>query len=50
MIKLWTPDKIKIILNITSYLSILNDNAETDVKSLETIIDSIDKQVQKILC
>lgn len=50
MIKLWTPDKIKIILNITSYLSILNENAETDVKSLETIIDSIDKQVQKILC
>ena len=49
MIKLWTPDKIKIILNITSYLSILNENAETDVKSLETIIDSIDKQVQKIL-
>lgn len=47
--KLWSPDKIKIILNITSYLSILNDNAETDVKSLETIIDSIDKQVQKIL-
>jgi hypothetical protein len=47
--KLWSPDKIKIILNITSYLSILNENAETDVKSLETIIDSIDKQVQKIL-
>ena len=48
--KLWSPDKIRIILNITSYLSILNENAETDVKSLETIIDSIDKQVQKILC
>ena len=48
--KLWSPDKIKIILNITSYLSVLNENAETDVKSLETIIDSIDKQVQKILC
>lgn len=48
--KLWTSDKIKIILNITSYLSIsTNDNAETDVKSLETIIDSIDKQIQKLL-
>jgi hypothetical protein len=42
--KTWTHDKIKIILNLTTFLS-SDDNAETDVKSLETIMDGIDKQV-----
>jgi len=42
--KIWIQDKIKIVLNLTTYLS-SNDNAETDVKSLETIMDGIDKLV-----
>lgn len=46
--KIWTQDKIKIVLNLTTYLS-SNDNAETDVKSLETIMDGIDKQVSQTL-
>lgn len=46
--KIWTQDKIKIVLNLTTYLS-SNENAETDVKSLETIMDGIDKQVSQIL-
>lgn len=46
--QIWTPDKISIVLNLTSFLS--NDTfAEMNVKSLETIIDGIDKQVAKIL-
>jgi hypothetical protein len=48
MMKTWTQDKIKIILNLTTYLS-TNDNAETDVKSLETIMDGIDKQITQII-
>jgi hypothetical protein len=46
--KLWTQDKIKIILNLTTYLS-SNDTAETEVKSLETIIDGIDTQISLLL-
>ena len=46
--KLWTPEKIKIILNITTFLS-QDDSAETNVKSLETIMDGIDRQVYTIL-
>lgn len=48
MNKMWTQDKIKIVLNLTSYLS-CNQNAETDVKSLETIMDGIDKTVREIM-
>jgi len=49
MTKVWTPDKIDIVLNLTTYLtSTSNQNAETDVKSLETIINGIDKQIQAI--
>jgi len=46
--KTWTQEKIKIILNLTTFLS-SDDNAETDVKSLETIMDGIDKQVSNIV-
>ena len=46
--KMWTSDKIKIILNLTTFLC-SDDNAETDVKSLETIMDGIDKQVSIIV-
>jgi hypothetical protein len=48
MSKIWTQDKIKIVLNLTTYLC-NNENAETDVKSLETIMDGIDLQVSTIL-
>lgn len=48
MEKIWTQDKITIVLNLTTYLT-SNENAGTDVKSLETIINGIDKQVQHIL-
>lgn len=46
--KIWTQEKIKIVLNLTTFLS-SDDSAETNVKSLETIIDGIDKQVNNIL-
>ena len=46
--KTWTPEKIKIILNLSTFLC-SDDNAETDVKSLETIMDGIDKQVSIIV-
>lgn len=46
--KIWSQEKIKIILNLTTFLS-RDDSAETNVKSLETIIDSIDKQVNQLL-
>jgi hypothetical protein len=46
--KIWTQEKIKIVLNLTTYLSSY-ENVETDVKSLETIMDGIDKQVSTLL-
>ena len=39
--------RIKIILNLTTYLNSAT-NADTDVKSMETIIDNIDLQTQLI--
>ena len=46
--QIWSLDKISIVLNLTSFLT--NDtSAEMNVKSLETIIDGIDKQVAQIL-
>jgi hypothetical protein len=45
--KIWTEDRIKIILNLTTYL-INTQNADTDVKSMETIMDNIDLQTQAI--
>lgn len=46
--RIWISDKIVVILNLTSFL--LNDNKPYDnVKSIETIIDGIDKQVQQIV-
>lgn len=47
-VNLWSDDKIKIILNLTNYLA-SNANAETDVKSLETIIEGIDHQVALLI-
>lgn len=48
MNKIWLQEKIKIVLNLTAYLS-NDENAETDVKSLETIMDGIDKQILNLL-
>jgi hypothetical protein len=46
--KIWTEDRIKIILNLTTYL-INTQNADTDVKSMETIMANIDLESQAIL-
>lgn len=46
--KIWVSDKIVVILNLTSFL--LNDNNPYDnVRSIETIIDGIDRQIQQII-
>ncbi len=45
---MWTPDKIKIILDLVVFLN--NDAiAESNVRSLENIVDNIDKDTQKYL-
>ena len=44
LFKIWSQDKIQIVLNLTTFL-LKDDSAETNVKSLETIMDGIDKQV-----
>ena len=46
--KVWSQDKIKIILNLTTFLS-NDDSAGSNVKSLETIMDGNDKIVNQIL-
>jgi hypothetical protein len=45
--EIWTPDKITVILNLTSFL-INDDNAYDNVRSIETIIHGIDIQVQEL--
>jgi hypothetical protein len=45
--KIWTQDRIKIILNLTTYLN-STTNADTDVKSMENIMDNIDLQTQTV--
>ena len=46
--KLWTQDRIKIILNLTTFL-IGDEHATANVKSVETIMIDIDTQVQKLI-
>jgi hypothetical protein len=46
--KLWTQDRIKIILNLTTFL-IGDEHAAANVKSIETIMIDIDTQVQKLI-
>jgi len=46
--KIWTQEKITIVLNLTTFL-LSDESAETNVKSLETIIDGIDKQITQLL-
>jgi hypothetical protein len=48
LFNVWNKDKLRIILNLTTFLS-NDDSAETNVKSLETIMDGIDRQVYQIL-
>ena len=43
--KQWTDEKIKVVLDIISFLLKYNDNPN-NVKSLETIMESIDKNTQ----
>lgn len=44
----WKEDKINIVLNLSTYLSIA-DNAAVNVKALETLMDTIDQQTQEML-
>ncbi len=44
---LWTQERIKIILNLTTYL-ISSDSADADVKSMETIMENIDLETQTV--
>jgi hypothetical protein len=46
--KFWTQDKIDIVLNIISFL-IVDESASLNVKSLENIMENIDRQTQHIL-
>ena len=46
--KLWTQDRIKIILNLTTFL-IGDEHATANVKSIETIMIDLDTQVQKLV-
>jgi hypothetical protein len=46
--KQWTDEKIKVVLDIISFLLKYNDNPN-NVKSLETIMESIDKNTQIII-
>ena len=46
--KQWTDEKIKVVLDIISFLLKYNDNPN-NVKSLETIMESIDKNTQLVI-
>jgi len=46
--KQWTDEKIKVILDLISFLLKYNDNPN-NVKSIETIMDSIDSNTQNII-
>lgn len=46
--KQWTDEKIKVVLDIIMYL-LKNDNPANNVKSLETIMEDIDKNTHAIM-
>ena len=46
--KILTQEKIKIVLSLTTFL-LSDDSAQTNVKSLETIIDTIDKNIYLLI-
>lgn len=47
--KQWSQDKIKIILNLIDFL-VKDESAASNVKSLETIMDTVDRETQTIAC
>lgn len=46
--KTWTPEKIDIVLDLTNYLE-TDENASSNVKSLETIMSNIDIEIHDLL-
>jgi hypothetical protein len=44
----WTDAKIKVVLDLITFL-LDNDDAENNVKSLETIINGIDENTKLII-
>jgi hypothetical protein len=44
----WTDEKVKIILDLIGFLY-NNPSATENVKSLESIVENIDKQIQPII-
>jgi hypothetical protein len=44
----WSQERIRIILNLTNFL-INDEQAESNVKSLETIMENIDKEIQQLI-
>lgn len=47
--KLWTDEKIKIILDLITFLNNDTSDAYENVKSLENIINNVDKNIQSII-
>jgi hypothetical protein len=48
MSKMWTQDKIKIVLNLIDFL-IKDESATSNVKSLENIMENIDKEIHHLI-
>ena len=46
--KQWTDEKIKVVLDLISFLLKYNDNPN-NIKSLENIMESIDTNTNKII-
>ena len=44
----WTPEKIKIVLNLIDFL-VNDDLAQSNVRSMETIMSNIDKETHAII-
>uniref|UniRef100_A0A6C0IUI5 Uncharacterized protein n=1 Tax=viral metagenome TaxID=1070528 RepID=A0A6C0IUI5_9ZZZZ len=44
----WSQERIRIVLNLTNFL-INDEQAESNVKSLETIMENIDKEIQGLV-
>jgi hypothetical protein len=47
--KIWTDEKIKIILDLITFLNNDTSDAYENVKSLENIINNVDKNIQSII-
>ena len=44
--KLWTEQKLRIVLNLITYIS---SDTQEDVKSLETIMEGVDRSARQVL-